>query len=114
MKKAIAVLTVGFAVVGIVATVNAATGGAVHQPSPAPAPVLQKADSTLSTHLNCHSLRCINRNLSTLVREVTRCEKVIPVARFNDYASTTPNVPTFALDLSTPSSAQFKVVIDTC
>jgi hypothetical protein len=117
MKKAIAGFIVGlvvaFAAVGVVATVSAATGGTDHHRHAGAVPIQRRADQAVMPRA-CFSLHCINRSLRVLSRAVFRCERIIDVGQFGDYQSTTPGVPTSALDLTTPGTGGYPVVVARC
>jgi hypothetical protein len=117
MKKAfsgfIVGLVVAFAAVGVVATVDAATGGTGHHQHAGVVPIQRRVDQAVMPRA-CFSLQCINRSLRVLNREVFRCERLVDVAQFSDYQSTTPGVPNSALDLATPGTGTYSVVYDRC
>jgi hypothetical protein len=117
MKKAfsgfIVGLVVAFAAVGVVATVNAATGGTNHHGHAGTVSIQRRGDQAVMPRA-CFSLHCINRSIHALNQAVFSCERVINVTQFKDYQSTTPNVPTSALDLSTSGTGAYKVVVDRC
>jgi hypothetical protein len=116
MKKAFSGFTAGlvlaFAVVGVVSTVSAATGETAHRDAGTVS--TQPRSYQPSMPRACFSLRCINRSLHALNRAVFRCERLLNVGQFFDYQSTTPGVPTSALDFSTPGAGVYKVVYDRC
>jgi hypothetical protein len=116
MKKIIiALLTMAVVLAGTAAIVNA-SGGSEREVAKSSAAPQKSHLSGAPAHaaVNCRTIKCINKKLTKLNTGVFKCERVVPVTQYSDYAAVGGGAIT-ALDLTqTGDQPTAFVVVDVC
>ena len=118
MKKLIiALLTTAVVLAGTAAIVSASGGSdrQVAKSSAAAEPQrAQMSGATAHAAVKCKNLKCINKQLTKLNTGVFKCERVLPVTQYSDYAAVGGGALT-GLDLTqTGDQPTAFVVVDVC
>ena len=121
-RTIITILSTALVLAGTAAVVDAAGGGPEREvaasSAAAEAKKLKDLRAKAKASVRCRTLGCINRKLTKLTRDAFKCERVVPVTRYQGYLYTPDGanvITTTALDETTPGDTPtYGMVIYTC